>query len=529
MKKVLLMLVALVATVTASAKEEFWEKSFSPVAKQADLAGVHTAVASDGSVYASSTYDQVFEFAGKNITDPEGLLSSCIVKYDANGEEKWAISLVGACTINAMAVEGDGTLYVAGKTTDEKVVVTSTDNSQTEIENPTAYDIMADAEMVSGYSAFVAKINADGVLQALKVVSPTSAIPDELMCFDPSAITPTKIVIDGDKVYVSCAFGGNVAELGWEGAYLSMDGWMGQDLKSYGLFSLAKADLSGLTSVAKVQREPLVATYNEGEQEDVQNTPDAFNFGLYNGKAVMTFIGWGDLKLTSGGVSKVFSFAVANDGTGMNEHGMVCTNGSADRSTVFHAEKHDKSYVPYNLIGGEFINGNSIMGGTFYGNFPLDNNITRDKNTSFVASIDMATCGVNWVAVNEVESQATSMVVIGDEVHASTEAANYTFDLTTGALKETGDIIYEDMDVYNNQYFCGISIEPEVAVEDVVTTPAKVIVKGASTGASAINETKALKNGAAKIYNLNGVELSAPQKGLNIIKTTDGVKKVTVK
>ena len=519
MKKLLLMLVAFVATMTASAQDhKGWMKQIQPVADKADLAGLHTAVAGDGSVYASTTYDKVFEFAGKNITDSEGLLSSCIVKYDANGEEKWAISLVGACTINAMAVEGDGTLYVAGKTTDEKVVVTSTDNTQTEINNPTAYNILADAEMVSGYSAFVAKINADGVLQALKVVSPTSAIPVDLMCFDPCAITPTKLVIDGDKVYVSCAFGGNVAELGWEGSYLSMDGWMGQDLKSYGLFSLAKADLSGLTSVAKVQREPLVATYLEGAQEDVQNTPDAFNFGLYNGTPVMTFIGWGDLKLTAGGVSKVFSFAVANDGTGMNEHGMVCTNGSADRSTVFHAEKHEKSYVPYNLIGGEFVNGNCIFGGTFYGNFPLDNTVTKDKNTSFVASIDMATCGVNWAMVNNVESEATCMIVTSEEVHAATTDAKYTLDTTTGELKDVDAQGFKDAAHFSDQY-----------VSVIFTENDKVWVFSPKMNPSAISNTKVQQNGAAKYYNLNGVELNAPQKGLNIVKTAEGTHTVVIK
>ena len=92
MKKILLMLVALVATVTLSAKDgeemEGWQKSFTPVANADDLAGIHTAVAGDGSVYASTTYNQTFSFAGKPVTDPEGLLSSCVVKYDAQGNEQ---------------------------------------------------------------------------------------------------------------------------------------------------------------------------------------------------------------------------------------------------------------------------------------------------------------------------------------------------------------------------------------------------------------------------------------------------------
>ena len=519
MKKALLMLVAFVATMTASAQDhEGWMKSIQPVANKADLAGIHTAVAADGSVYASTTYDQVFEFAGKNITDTEGLLSSCIVKYDKEGNELWAVSLVGACTINAMAVDADGTLYVAGKATDEKVVLTGTDNTQKEVVNPTSYDLMTDAEAVSGYSAFVAKVSKDGVFQSVKVVSPAKAIPDDLMTFDPSAITPTKIVVDGDKVYVSCAFGGNVEELGWEGSYLNMDYWMGQDLKSYGLFSLAKADLSGITSIAKLQRTPLVATYADGVQEDVQNSPDAFNFAVYNGTPVMMFIGWGNLKLTTGNISKDFSFEVANDGTGMNEHAFVCINGSADKFTTFHAEKHEKSYVPYNLIGGEFVNGYSYLGGTFYGNFPLDNTVTKDKNTSFVASIKMSDCSVNWARANDVESEATCMIVTGEEIHASTTDVHYTLRTSNGELKTTDNQGFEDADCYNDQY-----------VSTIFTDGDKVCVFSPKMNASAINEAKAGNNAAAKYYNLNGVELSAPQKGMNIVKTAEGTTKVVLK
>ena len=520
MKKLLLMLVACMATMTAFAggEDEGWSKSFTPVADKADLAGIHTVVAADGSVFASSTYNQAFQFAGKAVTDPDGLLSSCVLKYDAQGNELWAISLVGKCKIYAMAADTDGTLYVAGKSEDEKVVCTGTDGATKEIVNPTAYDMLSDAETISGYSAFVAQISKEGAFQLVKVVSPAPATPDDLMNFDVAAITPTKIVVDGDKVYVSCAFTGNVADLSWEGSYLSMDFWMGQDLKSYGLFSLAKADLSGLTSVAKLQRNPLVATYIDGAQEDVQNTPDAFNFGVYNGTPVMMFIGWGDLKLTTGNISKDYSFAVANDGTGMNEHAMVCVNGSADLSMIFHADKHDKSYVPYNLIGGQFANGNSYFGGTFYGNFPLDNTVTKDKNVSFVASIKMSDCSVNWAKANEVESEAQCMIVTGEEIHAATADAHYVFRTSDGDLKKAENQGFNDASCYNDQY-----------CSTIFTQENSVVVFSPKLKPSGIDETTALKNGATKYYNVNGVELSAPQKGLNIIKTADGVKKVTVK
>ena len=99
MKKILLMLVALVATLTLSAKDgeemEGWQKSFTPVANADDLAGIHTAVAGDGSVYASTTYSQTFTVGNITVADPDGLTSSCIVKFNNEGNALWAVTLFG--------------------------------------------------------------------------------------------------------------------------------------------------------------------------------------------------------------------------------------------------------------------------------------------------------------------------------------------------------------------------------------------------------------------------------------------------
>ena len=174
MKKLLLMLVAFVATMSVSAKESGedamkWMKNFAPVANKADLDGLHTAVAPDGAVYASTTYDKVFEFAGKNITDPEGLLSSCIVKYDANGNEMWALPFIGKCVINAMTVDDDGILYVTGNYTDEAVSCTCTDGVTVDFAGST-----------EATAAFVAQISAQGVITAVRTFMPVANIDEFL-------------------------------------------------------------------------------------------------------------------------------------------------------------------------------------------------------------------------------------------------------------------------------------------------------------------------------------------------------------
>ena len=529
MKKLLLMLVALVATVTISAKEgeemEGWQKSFTPVSNSNDLKGIHTAVASDGSVYASSTYDQAFPFAEKSVTDPEGLLSSCVVKYDAQGNEQWVVSLVGKCKIYAMAADTDGTLYIAGQSQDEKVVITDTQNHAREIQNPKRLSPFYE-EFVSANEGFIAQIDKDGVLQGILTLIP-EVNPDILAIVgdpydmgmegsvydysfnDPVYVLPKKIVLAGDKIYVAAGFTGDIAELEWKGCYLNyynMDMSI-MDVKSYGIFSMDK-NLLNLTSVATVQATEKVQTIS-------QYYPETIDFVVYGGVPHVAFIGGGELTLTTAAGSKNFAFDVTDEG--MN-HALVLVNVNApEQPKVFNAAPNDYLGAKFDLVDATLADGNCILAGTFYGNFPLDNTVTKEANTSFVASIKMSDCSVNWAKANEVESEAKCMVVTGEEIKASTDTKTYTFKTATGDLDDEQplDQSFEDADCYNDQY-----------VSTVYTNETSVVVFSPKLKPSGINEAQAQKNGAMKYYNVNGVELSAPQKGLNIIKTAEGTHKV---
>ena len=519
MKKLLLMLVAVMATMTAfaNAEDEGWTKSFTPVADKSDLAGVHTAVASDGSVYVSSTYDQAFTFAEKSITDPEGLLSSCIVKYDAEGNEKWAVSLVGACTINAMTVDADGTLYATGEYTDA-VTLSGTSGSK---------DLSGD---FSKTSAFVAKVNADGVFTDVASFTPTANLPEGYEDWCELGIYPNKIVIDANKVLVSCMFKGDVADLEWQGSYVDVYGMAYMDNRSAGVFMLDKADLSNPTSVATIQHTGRIV---DQMMEDIQDFPNAIDFVVYGGIPHIAFVGWGNLTLTTPAGSQPFSFEMAGDGN--NEHALVLVNAVApSQPKIFHASTNSYGGATYNLVNATLAGTNCILAGTFYGNFPLDNTVTKEKNTSFVASIKMSDCSVNWAKANEVASEAKCMIVAGEEIHAAANeiqketveekevevkiGKHYVFKTADGTLKKTEEQGFEDADCYNDEF-----------VSTVAANENSVVVFCPKMNPSGINEAQAQKNGAVKYYNVNGVELSAPQKGLNIVKTADGVKKVTVK
>jgi hypothetical protein len=435
------------------------------------------------------------------------------LKFDKDGNAKWAVTLLGSCKIYAMTADTDGTLYVAGRTEDFEIICTGTDGETKQIVNPTS-DPWGEGPQIDAYSAFVAKISKDGAFQSVETVSPSLATPDELMNFDLPLITPTKIVVDNDKVYVSCIFYGNVSSLEWQGSYVSMDYWLGQDIKSFGVFSLSKSDLSGLASVTTVQRDPLVCTYVEGMLEELQNSPDALDFVIYDGVPHVAFIGWGDVKLTSATDNKVFSFTITPDlenpeEGAFKEHGMVLANiSNLNYSRKFSAAGHKRDAIPYNLVDATIADGNCILAGTFYGNFPLDNTVTKEFNTSFVASIKMADCSVNWATPNIAESEASCMIVAGKEIKASTDAATYTIKTATGEVKTdmTMNKSFADADVYNDEY-----------VSTVTTDGASVVVFSPKMSPSGIEAIKAAAaKGEMKIFNLNGQRVAQPTKGLFI-------------
>ena len=462
MRKFLLTLTAFVATLTASAE---WTTSFEPVNDAAELKGIHTATAADGSVYVSSTYNQSFSFAGKDVTDPEGLTSACIVKYSATGEELWAVSMEGAATVYALDTDTDGTLYVAGNFTDV-VKYTDADGISTEMTSETVY------------SAFVAKISTDGKMEAVKVITPAvnetvaSAVGDPwdmgfdsplYTMWDPIYVTPSKIQVDGDKVYVSAKYLGDVADLDWKGSYLDLWGMMYEDNYSMGVFSLNKADLTGAASVANVQMTGIIA--------DTQYYPEAMNFVAENGTVYLGFIGFANLTLTTANATENFTFESSFDGS--LEHAFVlATIGETTTTKTFKAAMHDKLAIPYNLFM-ESKGDNLIIGGTYYGELYFNTETTTENTDFFVASVKKDDNTTNWSYTSESESKAICMT-IAENVFVAATTGTYTVDLTTGeaiaaeqviSAANGGTIVYTD-----DTKVCISSNGTPAGIENAITT-----------------------------------------------------------
>ena len=454
MKKNLLKAIALLfalalPTQNAFSAESGWTSQFTPVNDAAELGKLCTATTADGSVYASSTYNQAFSFAGSEVADPEGLTSAFIAKYDANGKEVWGITMFGNATISALDADADGTLYVAGQFMDV-VEYTGTNGVKGEISSP------------SSISAFIAKVSKDGKFEAVKTFTSetdeaiASAVGDPwgdgfesplYSAWDPIYVAPNNIQIDGDKVYVSAKYTGDVKELGWEGSYVDVFGMMYSDNYSYGVLSLNKSDLSNAKSIATVQNTELVS-YD-------QFYPEALNFVAENGTVYVGFFGFGNLTLNTGTAT---NFNFANDYEGGLEHAFVLAainNGEAT-TKVFNAEKHDKSAKPYNVFmdasGDELI-----ISGTYYGQNPFDNTLSTGElaNDIFVASVAKANGAANWTYVSGIESKAICAATFASQALLSTTAGSIAIDLSTKAAS-TSEEIFAGIATYGTTSFAQI-------------------------------------------------------------------------
>ena len=476
-------------------QHEGWVASYESVSDAAELKGVHTATAADGSVYVSGTYNKAFTFAGTEVADPEGLTSASIVKYDGNGQEQWAVTLMGSAVVYALDTDADGTLYAAGSFIDV-VKYTGTDGTTGEL-----------AGGADAHSAFIAKISKDGKVESVKTIAPVinAAILESFMYFpEPNYVyvTPNNIQIDGDKVYVSATYTADVEELGWKAAYLNVWDFMYMENKSAGIFSLDKANLANPTSVATVQNTENIS-YN-------QYYAEAMNFVAENGTVYVGFIGFGNLTLATPAGNKDFTFGISTDESGNKEHAFVlATIGSDVNAKVFNTEMHAKDAKPYNLFMN-IASDNVIIGGTFYGQLPFD----AEKNTGelasdiFVASVAKATGAVNWTFVGGQEAEATCMT--GNEekvIISSTDNSIRILDVTNGEVQKTDNGTLADADAYAGQ-----------SLSAVYTAETIVHVWGKSNGTeNSIEEvtTPAVKTDGI-IYNISGQIVDKNYKGLVI-------------
>ena len=472
-----------------------WIASFEPVSDANELNGIQTASAADGSVYVSSTYNKAFTFGGKEVADPEGLTSACIVKYNEKGQEQWAVTLEGSAVVYALDTDADGTLYAAGSFIDV-VKYTGTDGTTGEL-----------AGGADAHSAFVAKISKDGKVESVKTIAPVinAAILESFMYFpEPNYVyvTPNNIQIDGEKVYVSATYTADVEELGWKAAYLNVFDFMYMENKSAGIFSLDKANLANPASVATVQNTENIS-YN-------QYYPEALDFTAENGTVYVGFFGFGNLTMATPAGNKDFTFGISADESGNKEHAFVlATIGSDVNAKVFNTEMHAKDAKPYNVFM-DIAGDNLLIGGTYYGQMPFDTSKNSGELASdiFMSSVNKADAFVNWTVVGAKETEATCMAAAEETAILSTTANEFfEINIADGEVLRTEPQMLDDADAY-----------AAICQSIVYRSEGKVYVKGRfNSSANAIEDVKAPSlQTEGHSYNMAGQRVGKNYKGIVI-------------
>ena len=504
MKKILLTLVVFVAALASSAQSVIpngWHATFEPVSDANELNGIKTASAADGSVYVSSTYNKAFTFGGKEVADPEGLTSACIVKYNEKGQEQWAVALEGSAVVYALDTDADGTLYAAGSFIDV-VKYTGTDGTTGEL-----------AGGADSHSAFVAKISKDGKVESVKTIAPVinAAILESFMYFpEPNYVyvTPNNIQIDGEKVYVSATYTADVEELGWKAAYLNVFDFMYMENKSAGIFSLDKANLANPTSVATVQNTENIS-YN-------QYYPEALDFTAENGTVYVGFFGFGNLTLATPAGNKDFTFGISADESGNKEHAFVlATIGSDVNAKVFNTEMHAKDAKPYKVYM-EKSGDNLFIGGTFFGQLPFDAQKNSGELASdiFTASVKAADFSTNWTFVGQSESDALSMSVNGETVLISSKNIFHIINLANGEVQNTKEQTLIATDA------CGMTCLSAISCSETVLGVSGKYNATSSEGETSIDTWIASFEPVSDANELNGIKTASAADGSVYVSST---------
>jgi hypothetical protein len=203
---------------------------------------------------------------------------------------------------------------------------------------------------------------------------------------------------------------------------------MYMDNKSMGVFSVAKADLTGMASEFNIGNTELLS--------ENQHYAEAFKYIRYANKPIVAFIGFGNLTITdNSGNKKDLKFEVATDESGTKEHAlMVAAFGLTFKLA---AATHTQDAVPYNIAGASIsADGTAYLGGTFANVFPFDNTQSATEATPFAAAISMTTGSVKWAKVAAGAGVAISTLMQGEAFAVTTGTSGYAFNTADGTAAE---------------------------------------------------------------------------------------------
>lgn len=535
MKKILLVIVAVVANITVQGQvfkqAAKWSKSLTPVTEAKKLGGTRTAVAADGSVFTTGTYNNDLTF-GSSYLEPDGLTPAYLAKYSADGKELWAVGLVGNSLIHALTTDADGNVYLLG-TLAEEVEFESVDGV-----SKTANGMKIDGAFTpTRRAAFVAKYDKDGNIKMVRTIDAATnydvVSPDTY--FDNLAeVQPTALAVSNGKVYVGLRHDGDVIidNVNWKGRYNFAFGFMHVDNHSVGIMSMNADDLMGATSVADFGSKEMLTNDGTFNAMDVSFTVD-------NGTVYAAFVGYGTLELNTAKGKEEFTTEIG-EGT-MPRVYVLASISESNVVTKAFTTKADAEGDNYR-VGPMALDGNKLfVSGVSAGSNPFNNDLQAvGPRTLFMASLNAADLALNWVAgdaydegdVNHHAQGLFDMLVNNGEVllagyaektddHSLTAQLNYWITADGTVKPAAADSI--------------VSVAKNKDVVAIITnaknqTTVSVYDKKNVTG---INQVVASKSDRVAVYNLKGQYVGTTLDGLSagvyLLKKGNDVQKVLVK
>lgn len=422
------------ATVAANAKDVLdaptWTDNLTTTAEAKDLTrAAAMAVDNEGNSIVTGSFTKDLEFAASYLEPVAN--SAFIAKYDKAGVKKWAAGLAGAATVTTVATDADGNVYAAGVFADQVAIKDAS--------GETKATITGMADKVDKVSGFIVKYDKQGAYVASKTIIAESdaeiAALDMIGVLSPS-FTAKKLVVDGNKLYLSASYKGNVALDGvtLQGKYACSEGWLYNDETTMCVLSFDAADLANASIVS------VLGATKQLTNEATYNTEDV-NFAINDGKIYVAYVASGkDMTLTAAGKDTKIETAYEASAT---EHAYVLAAIDGDQVTtqVYHSIATDNSNTLNTIDEMAYQKGKLYLAGSFNQALPFDNTISYLGGCdAYAACLDAESLSKNWAvasAFDEGDAKHKAEIISGmlvdeDEVTLVGWVEN-TFDRTIEA------------------------------------------------------------------------------------------------
>ena len=351
MKKLLLSIGLFCATLTASAQAfgtASWDKSIDAFSRKDQVSySTPVAVSSNGSTYIAGRFTSDFIF-GSSLLTPKAT-SAYVGKLDNEGNEQWAVALVGSAEVKSLAADGDGNVYVVGNFTSTVDIVGGNGGAKTTLQGK--------SDDTTNSSFFMLKIGSDGALLAHKTVVPqvkADIKADAEKFFEEAGDTyfrSTKVMWVDNRVYFTAQYTGESTfnNTPLNGDYFLYGGFMYVSLPKMSVLSVSASDFSDL------KNEATIAWENKGLE--VKTQPESINFTVANGKVFAAFVATGHVKLTTPNKSENFSFAQLDDKL---EHGFIYSEISNVTLSYPFKSKFSGTETSNNFVNSMITDGSTV-------------------------------------------------------------------------------------------------------------------------------------------------------------------------